>query len=117
MTPLRVIVTGALVVAGSALAAPSPAQADVSPHCADAGYCLFSGTNFTGTEVTVSSGSGCRPVSGLGIATARSAARGYGDSYALQLYSDTTCTTSAGVVFDEVASTSATAYRLVPIPG
>jgi hypothetical protein len=116
MTPLRIILTGALVVAGSTLAA-APAHADVSPHCTDAGYCLFSGTGFTGTRVAVSSGSGCRPVSGLGITTVRSAARGYGDGYALQLYSDTTCTTSAGVVFDEVASTSATAYRLIPIPG
>lgn len=117
MTPLRVILTGALVVAGGALAAPSPALADVSPHCTDAGYCLFSGTNFTGTRVVVPSGSGCRPVSGLGFATARSAARGYGDSYALQLYSDTGCTTSAGVVLGDVASTSATAYRLIPLPG
>jgi hypothetical protein len=117
MTPLRVIVTGALVVAGGALAAPSPAQADVSPHCTEAGYCLFSGTDFTGTRVAVSSGSGCRPVSGLGIATVRSVARGYGDGYALQLYSDTGCTASAGVVFGDVANTSATAYRLIPIPG
>jgi hypothetical protein len=116
MKSLRIILTGAFVVAGSALAAP-PAQAEVSPHCTDDGYCLFSGPEFTGTKVVVPSGSGCRPVSGLGLTTVRSAARGFGDGYALRLYSDTTCSTSAGTVYDEVASTSATAYRLIPIPG
>lgn len=116
MTPSRVILTGALVLAGSAFVA-TPAHADVSPHCADAGYCLFSGTDFTGTKVAVSSGSGCHPASSLGIAAIRSVARGYGDGYALQLYSDTACSTSAGVVFQDTANTSATAYRLVPIPG
>jgi hypothetical protein len=116
MNARRIILIGATVVAGSTLAAPA-AQAEVSSHCTDSGYCLFSGTNFTGTEVVVPAGTGCRPVSTLGITTARSAARGYGDSYVLQLYTDTSCTTSAGTVTSEVASTSATAYRLIAIPG
>ncbi|HEY3465630.1 MAG TPA: hypothetical protein VGL47_10895 [Amycolatopsis sp.] len=94
----------------------APASADVGSHCQQDGYCLFSGTSFTGTKVAVPSGSGCAPVTGLGFAVARSAARGYGDSKVLELFSDTQCATSLGVVSGEVASTAARAYRLISIP-
>lgn len=94
----------------------APASADVSPHCKDAGYCLFSGTQFTGTRALVPSRYGCHPVSSLGFTTARSAARGFGDGAALILYSDTTCTTETAIVFQEVPTTSAKSYRLLPIP-
>ncbi|GLY65625.1 peptidase inhibitor family I36 protein [Amycolatopsis taiwanensis] len=106
----------ALALAGSALAAPA-ALADVSPHCQQSGYCLFSGAGFTGTRVTVSSGTGCHPVSDLGLPVARSAARGFGDGAALTLYSDTQCTTSIGTVFTELPDISAASYRLTPLPG
>ncbi|HKS48878.1 MAG TPA: hypothetical protein VJT49_27970 [Amycolatopsis sp.] len=108
------VVIGALLL--TALASPATASADVSPHCQDSNYCLFPGANFTGTKA-VASGRGCQPVSRLGFTPARSVARGYGDSYALELYADTSCTTSLGTVSYEVPDTSALAYQLVAIPG
>jgi hypothetical protein len=115
MKSLRIVLVGVIAMAGSALLA-RPALADVSPHCTDGGYCLFSGTNFTGTKAVVPSGAGCRQVSGLGFPVAHSAARGFGDSAALQLYSDSTCTTQVATVFSDVPSTTAVAYRLLPVP-
>ena len=42
--------------------------------------------------------------------------RAYGDSWALDLYADEACTTSAGTVYFEIANTSAKAYRLLRLP-
>ncbi|MFI9815381.1 peptidase inhibitor family I36 protein [Saccharothrix variisporea] len=112
----KIALAGAVVVA-AALVGATPAAATVSPHCQDGGYCLFSGTNFTGTKAVLPTTRGCRAVSTLGFTPARSAARGYGDGYALELYSDTSCTTSVATVFDEVPDTNARSYALIPIPG
>ncbi|MCE6997946.1 hypothetical protein LZG04_24555 [Saccharothrix sp. S26] len=102
---------------GLTLTATTPASAaDVSPHCGQPGYCLFSGTSFTGTRATVPPTYGCHPVSALGFTPARSAARGFGDGSALELFADTTCITRLATVYDEVPTTTAVAYRLTPIP-
>jgi hypothetical protein len=109
----------ATVLSGSLLFIVStgiPAHADVSVHCQEDGYCLFSGAGFAGEKVSLRAGNGCRSVADLGIATARSAARGYGDSKVLELFSDGQCSNSLGAVVDEVANTSAAAYRIVSIP-
>ncbi|WP_158843442.1 hypothetical protein [Saccharothrix deserti] len=101
----------------AALATAAPASADPSPHCQEGGYCLFSGVEFGGTKAVLPANyNSCRPVSSLGFATARSAARGFGDDAALELYSDTTCTTHVATVFDDVPTTSANSYRLIRIP-
>ncbi len=99
------------------VSAGTPAQADVSAHCQDYGFCLFSGAGFTSKKATVPTGSGCRAVATLGFTTARSAARGYGDSKVLELFADAECANSVGTVVTEVANTSAVAYRLMSIPG
>lgn len=119
MTQRRFALVGAFLFAAALFtAAPATAvsAADVSPHCQEAGYCLFSGTSFTGTRAVLPSARGCHSVSKLGFTTARSAARGFGDGYALELYSDTTCTTGVATVYDEVPNTSAKSYRLMFIP-
>ncbi|MEU4743752.1 hypothetical protein AB0G02_25265 [Actinosynnema sp. NPDC023658] len=118
MTQRRLALVGAFVLT-AALASAAPASAvvaDVSPHCQEPGYCLFSGADFTGTRAVLPSTYGCHPVSDVGFATARSAARGFGDGTGLVLYSDTTCTTSVAVVRQEVPTTAAKSYRLLPIP-
>ncbi|WP_410658893.1 hypothetical protein [Amycolatopsis sp. lyj-112] len=107
---------GAVLLA-SALSGGTPSAQEVSPHCQQDGYCLFSGTDFGGTKVSVPTGRGCKPVSALGIPAAGSAARGFGDANALELYADEACTVSAGTVFHEIPDTAAKAYRLIPIPG
>jgi hypothetical protein len=118
MKTRRIAVLGAAAAlsTGGVMAAPA-ALAEVSPHCPQAGFCLFPGADFTGTMVGVPAGTGCRQVSTLGITEARSAARGYGDASALQLYADSGCTTSAGSVLFEIPDTVTVAYRLVPLPG
>lgn len=114
MTHRLSVLTAALLCA---LAPATPASAsDVSPHCQEPGYCLFSGTSFTGTRATVPPTYGCHPISDLGFPIARSAARGFGDGAALQLFTDSTCATLAATVYTEVPTTSATAYRLSRIP-
>lgn len=101
-------------------AAPATATtagpATAGPHCQEDGYCLFSGTDFTGVKAVLPADYGCHPVSALGYPTARSAARGFGDGLGLVLYSDTTCGTHAATVYDEVPATSAKSYRLLPLP-
>lgn len=112
----RLALVGA-VLSALTLATPASASAsDVSPHCQESGYCLFSGTSFTGTRVIVPPTYGCHPVSDLGFTTARSAARGFGDGAALQLFTDAGCTTLAATVYSEVPATTATSYRLSRIP-
>ncbi|TQM83016.1 hypothetical protein FHX81_5429 [Saccharothrix saharensis] len=59
---------------------------------------------------------GCHPVADPGFPTARSAARGFGDGSALELFADTTCTTRVATVHHEVPTTTAASYRLTPIP-
>lgn len=110
-----VLLAGAL--SGGALSGSTLSVQEVSPHCQQDGYCLFSGTDFGGTKVSVPTGRGCEPVSALGIPVAGSAARGFGDGNALELYADEACTVSAGTVFHEIPETAAKAYRLIPIPG
>jgi hypothetical protein len=108
-----------LVIAASAalmLFAATPAVAEVSQHCQQAGYCLFSGSRFDGTKVSVPTGGGCRPVESLGIDAARSAARGFGDGYALELFSDSACANRIGTVSKEISGISAETYRLTMIP-
>lgn len=101
-------------------AAPATATTAVpttaGPHCQEDGYCLFSGTDFTGVKAVLPADYGCHPVSALGYPTARSAARGFGDGLGLVLYSDTTCGTHAATVYDEIPATSAKSYRLLPLP-
>src|SRR5262249_18530993 len=116
MKVLRIVLAGAVAMAGSALVA-RPALADISPHWAEGGHCLFSDPTFGGTKVGLPSGSGCRPVTSVGVPVARSAARGSGDGYALRLFADTACGTLVATVFRDVPSTTAAAYRLMPIPG
>ncbi|MEV8442887.1 hypothetical protein AB0425_36375 [Actinosynnema sp. NPDC051121] len=111
----RLSVPTAALLAVIACATPASAS-DVSPHCQEPGYCLFSGTSFTGTRAVVPPTYGCHPVSDLGFPTARSAARGFGDGAALQLFTDSACATPVATVYNEVATTSATAYRLSRIP-
>ncbi|MGC7098815.1 hypothetical protein ACPZ19_29440 [Amycolatopsis lurida] len=111
-----VVVIGALV-AGAGLFGPGVAHAGVSPHCQQDGYCVFSAANFGGTKVGVPTGGGCRPTSELGVPVVRSAARGFGDGNALVLYADQACATTAGTVYTELPDITATAYRLIPIPG
>lgn len=118
MNPRRIMTVGAAVasvVVGGVLAA-TPASADVSQHCQEGGYCLFSGANFTGTKVVLED-RGCHQVSELGFTPARSAARGFGDGLALQLFSDGSCGDSLGFVFDEVSNTNARSYLLMFVPG
>ncbi|AXB43448.1 hypothetical protein A4R43_13560 [Amycolatopsis albispora] len=110
------MVIGALV-AGGTLLGSGVAAAEPSPHCQQHGYCVFSATGFGGTKASVPTGGGCRATSELGIPVVRSAARGFGDGYALELYADQNCATSAGTVYFELPDTTATAYRLIPIPG
>ncbi|TDP95095.1 peptidase inhibitor family I36 protein [Labedaea rhizosphaerae] len=113
---IRHVVTLAAVVLGAGLASAMPAGA-AGEHCQSGAYCLFSGTNYTGTSAVVASGLGCHAVSSLGFPVAHSAARGFGDSYALQLYADSSCRTLLGNVNSDVPNTSAAGYRLIPIPG
>lgn len=112
------LTTGLLgtLLAAPATAAPTVSPAPVSPHCQEDGYCLFSGTDFTGVKAVLPAVYGCHPVSALGYPTARSAARGFGDGLGLILYSDSTCGTHAANVHDEVPTTSAKSYRLLPLP-
>ncbi|CCH34636.1 hypothetical protein ABZ816_30260 [Actinosynnema sp. NPDC047251] len=112
----RIAVVGAVVLAGGLLGA-APASAAVSPHCQEDGYCLFSGTQFSGTKAVLPTSWGCYPVSSLGFGPARSAARGYGDGSALAIYSDANCANRLAFVHDEVPATTALSYRLLPIPG
>lgn len=92
------------------------AQAEVSPHCQQHGYCLFSGAEFRGTKASVTSGNGCHSVSALGFPTARSVAQGFGDGETLELYADRACETSLGLALDEIPTTSAKSYRIRFIP-
>jgi hypothetical protein len=109
------------LVAAAALSIPASAVAfaddGVSPHCPRDGYCLFSLSGFSGTQVVVPPGTGCRAVATAGIEVARSAARGYGDSSGLRLFADPGCAGPATDVRDEVASVEALAYQLIPLPG
>lgn len=75
----------------SATTAVTPAMADASEHCQESGYCLFDRPGFTGKKAVLPNVTGCRAVTSVGISTARSAARGFGDSKTLVLYSDTRC--------------------------
>ncbi|MEU4768725.1 hypothetical protein AB0H12_36300 [Actinosynnema sp. NPDC023794] len=117
MTRLSTLL-GALLLASAAATASTTAAAasEVSPHCQESGYCLFSGTSFTGTRAVLPLSYGCHPVTDLGFTTARSAARGFGDGTALQLFADSTCTTRVATVYHEVPTTAAASYRLMPIP-
>jgi hypothetical protein len=117
LSTLTAALLAVLACATPASATPASATAfDVSPHCQEPGYCLFSGTSFTGARATVPATYGCHPVSDLGFPTARSAARGFGDGAALQLFTDAGCTTLAATVYSEVPATTATSYRLSRIP-
>src|ERR1700709_137757 len=112
----NIVVLGSVVFACGAMAV-APASA-AGEHCHVQGrYCLFSGTNYTGIQAVLPTACGCHAVSGVGFPVAHSAARGFGDGSALQLYSDSTCTTSLGTVAADVPNTSAASYRLLPIPG
>ncbi|MBW4716391.1 hypothetical protein [Saccharothrix obliqua] len=112
----RIAVIGAAVLATGLLGAV-PAGAAVSPHCQEDGYCLFSGVGFGGTRAVLPAEHGCRAVSTLGFTPARSAARGYGDGLALEIFADTGCADHLAFVYDEVPETNARSYRLVPVPG
>lgn len=112
---IRHLVALAAVVLGIGMATAVPAAA-AGEHCHSGAYCLFAGTNYTGTSAVVSSGLGCHAVSALGFPVAHSAARGFGDGFALQLYADSACTSSLGNVNSDVPNTSASGYRLIPIP-
>lgn len=119
MTQRLVTLLGTVLLAAATsttAAAATTAASDVSPHCQESGYCLFSGTSFTGTRAVLPLSYGCHPVTDLGFTTARSAARGFGDGTALQLFADSTCTTRVATVYHEVPTTTATSYRLMPIP-
>jgi hypothetical protein len=118
MTQRLFTLAGALLLAAASTTASAAAASasDVSPHCRESGYCVFSGASFTGARAVVPQSYGCHPVTDLGFTTARSAARGFGDGTALQLFSDTTCTTRVATVYHEVPTTTATSYRLMPIP-
>ncbi|MEU2539353.1 hypothetical protein [Streptomyces iakyrus] len=118
--------TAAKVLAGILLAAGmgtttgiTPAAADVSANCQESGYCLFDGTSFTANKAVLPNVTGCHTVSSLGISAARSAARGYGDSKALVLYSDTQCSQRITDVMQDRASLNpaALSYALVNLPG
>jgi hypothetical protein len=111
----RLVASLAAVVLGVGLLVAAPAAA-AGEHCQSGAYCLFSGTDYTGTSAAVPAGLGCHAVSTLGFPVAHSAARGFGDGYALLLYADGACTTSLGNVNSDVPNTSAAGYRLVPIP-
>ena len=113
---IRHVVTLAAVVLGFGAVSAMPASA-AGEHCQTGAYCLFSATNYSGVSAVVASGSGCHAVASLGFPVARSAARGFGDSYALQLYADSSCTTSLGYLNSDVPDTSAQGYRLILIPG
>ncbi len=113
----RIAFIGAAVLTAGLVTA-APAAAGVSPHCLEGGYCLFSAPQFGGTKAVLSHTWGhCRLVSSLGFTPARSAARGFGDGAALELYSDTTCTNSVAVVFQDVPDVTALSYAVIPIPG
>lgn len=107
---------GSLVALGT-LGVPGVALAEVSPHCTQDGYCLFSGSDFTGTEASPDSTGGCHLTSDLGLPVVRSAARGFGDGSVLVLYTDTACTSSPTFVTGDVADTSARSYRVMLVPG
>lgn len=115
------LVAGLALVAGLTTAGvggvAGAAEVEVSPHCQVGGYCLFPGENFTGTRAVLPYGYGCRQVSDLGFPIARSAARGFGDGAALELYADDDCGTPVATVYYEVPVTAAASYRLIPIPG
>ncbi|QFZ23027.1 hypothetical protein [Saccharothrix syringae] len=108
------LITGLALAA--ALTAAVPAHADVSPHCQVGAYCLFPGENFIGDRAVPPLERGCHPVSALGFTTARSAARGFGDSWALELFADGGCATKVATVWQEVPVTAALSYRLTQIP-
>lgn len=111
------LLSASAATASAATASATAATAsDVSPHCQESGYCVFSGASFTGARAIVPLSYGCHPVTDLGFTTARSAARGFGDGTALQLFADSTCTTRVATVYHEVPTTTATSYRLMPIP-
>ncbi|ROP40393.1 hypothetical protein [Saccharothrix texasensis] len=114
----RFTVLAALLFAAAAAtpAAAAASASDVSGHCRESGYCVFSGASFTGARTVVPQSYGCHPVTDLGFPTARSAARGFGDGTALQLFADTACTALAATVYHEVPATTAGSYRLMPIP-
>jgi peptidase inhibitor family I36 len=112
---LRHWVALAAVVLGAGVATAMPAAA-AGEHCRSGTYCLFSGTNYTGIKAVVPSGAGCHAVSTLGFPVAHSAARGFGDGYALQLFADASCKSSLGYANFDVPNTSAAGYRLMPIP-
>lgn len=114
--PVAVNPASPATVSPATVSPATVSPATVSPHCQEDGYCLFSGTDFTGVKAVLPADYGCHPVSALGYPTARSAARGFGDGLGLVLYSDTTCGTHAATVYDEVPATSAKSYRLLPLP-
>ncbi|MCC8250306.1 hypothetical protein [Saccharothrix luteola] len=117
MTRLFALSSALLLASAAATASTTAAAAsDVSPHCQESGYCVFSGTSFTGTRAVLPLSYGCHPVTDLGFTTARSAARGFGDGTALQLFADSACATRVATVYHEVPTTTATSYRLMPIP-
>lgn len=113
---LRRSASAAALFFAFAATTPAAASSSVSPHCQESGYCVFSGTSFTGTRTVVPQSYGCHPITDLGFPTARSAARGFGDGTALQLFADPTCTTRVATVYHEVPTTTATSYLLMPIP-
>ena len=109
---MRMVITAA---AALMLFGATPAVAEVSDHCKESGYCLFSGSNFDGTKVSALR-IGCRTAQSIGLVAIRSAARGYGDSLALTIYSGTACDGTAVNVFSDTSGVVAKSYQLIPIP-
>ncbi|MFI0141836.1 hypothetical protein [Streptomyces luteogriseus] len=108
---LGVLIAGSLTVA-------APAAADVSPHCQEAGYCLFSDVHFSGIKAVIPNSTGCKAVNTVGFPAAASVARGFGDSTALRLYSDGNCTQPITYVYGDMANVNppARSYSLMRIP-
>ncbi|MGW7466978.1 peptidase inhibitor family I36 protein [Streptomyces xantholiticus] len=96
----------------------APAAAAPSEHCQEGSYCLFDGIDFTGNKAAVPNVTRCHTVSSLGISAAHSAARGYGDSKVLVLYSDTQCSQEITDVTEDRASLepAALSYLLMNLP-
>lgn len=115
MRKTGIFVTVFVSLAGVLTAAPAGA-ADVSPFCREQGYCLFAESAFNGLAVVVPLKFGCHAVAEIGPSTVQSAARGFGDSYVLDLHSNGTCSAYIETVTHETPRTSAKSYELMQIP-
>lgn len=93
-----------------------PAAASVSPFCMEHGYCVFSASDFKGQKVAIPLNFGCHTVAEIGLSTVQSAARGFGDSYVLELHSNGSCTAYIDTVVFETPRASAKSYKLIQIP-